>query len=62
MGAEVWFLACVCGVPWVGRWHNHLNPAIKRDSWSEEEDMTLVNAHTMYGNKWAEIAKCLPGR
>jgi len=62
VGAQSFPLGMHCGVAWPGRWHNHLNPAIKRDSWSEEEDMALVNAHTLYGNKWAEIAKCLPGR
>ncbi|GBG74573.1 hypothetical protein CBR_g18982 [Chara braunii] len=44
------------------RWHNHLNPNIKRDAWTEEEDLALIRAHFLYGNKWAEIAKCLPGR
>ncbi|KAF8379453.1 hypothetical protein HHK36_028889 [Tetracentron sinense] len=44
------------------RWHNHLNPAIKKDAWTKEEEMALIHAHRIYGNKWAEIAKCLPGR
>eukprot|EP00899_Mesostigma_viride_P004082 jgi/Mesvir1/13675/Mv02116-RA.1 len=44
------------------RWHNHLNPDIRRDAWTFEEDMALVRAHATYGNKWAEIAKHLPGR
>ncbi|KAJ6755272.1 MYB PROTEIN-RELATED [Salix purpurea] len=28
------------------RWHNHLRPDIKKDSWSEEEESILVEAHT----------------
>ncbi|XP_044485161.1 transcription factor MYB98-like [Mangifera indica] len=44
------------------RWHNHLRPDIKKDSWSEEEDKALIEAHAEIGNKWAEIAKRLPGR
>nr|URY18753.1 MYB protein [Zanthoxylum bungeanum] len=44
------------------RWHNHLNPDIKKDAWTLEEELALMNAQRIHGNKWAEIAKVLPGR
>lgn len=44
------------------RWHNHLCPDINKTKWSEEEDKILVAAHNKFGNKWAAIARCLPGR
>ncbi|CAN6921745.1 unnamed protein product [Brassica oleracea] len=44
------------------RWHNHLNPGINKDAWTPEEELALMNAHRVHGNKWAEIAKVLPGR
>ncbi|CAI9770232.1 unnamed protein product [Fraxinus pennsylvanica] len=44
------------------RWHNHLNPEINKGAWTKEEDEILINAHAVYGNKWAEMTKLLPGR
>ncbi|PON76123.1 GAMYB transcription factor [Trema orientale] len=44
------------------RWHNHLNPEIRKDAWTLDEELALMNAHRIHGNKWAEIAKVLPGR
>ncbi|XP_028087036.1 transcription factor MYB98-like [Camellia sinensis] len=44
------------------RWHNHLRPDIKKDLWSEEEEMKLIEVHRQIGNKWAAIAREMPGR
>jgi len=44
------------------RWHNHLNPKIKKCEWSKEEEWILFMLHRQLENKWAEIAKILEGR
>lgn len=44
------------------RWHNQLDPTVRKDGLSAEEWKILHEAHAKYGNKWAEIVKVLPGR
>ncbi|KAG8191403.1 hypothetical protein JTE90_010580 [Oedothorax gibbosus] len=44
------------------RWHNHLNPDIKKTAWTNEEERIICEYHNKWGNQWAKIAKVLPGR
>jgi hypothetical protein len=44
------------------RWHNHLDPSINKKAWTDQEEMQFMAAHTVLGNRWAEISKVLKGR
>ncbi|XP_020547095.1 transcription factor MYB88-like isoform X2 [Sesamum indicum] len=44
------------------RWFTYLNSDFKRGGWSPEEDMLLCEAQKIFGNRWTEIAKVVPGR
>ena len=43
-------------------WHNHLNPSVNKDAWSDAEDKLMFEAHQIHGNRWTEIAKMFEGR
>lgn len=44
------------------RWHNHLNPDICKEPFTEKEDDLILETHKVVGNCWAAIAKKLNGR
>mmetsp|Transcript_2922 Transcript_2922/g.4287 ORF Transcript_2922/g.4287 Transcript_2922/m.4287 type:complete len:419 (+) Transcript_2922:47-1303(+) len=44
------------------RWMNHLDPKIRKDPFTEEEDELIIELHAIYGTQWTKIRKDLPGR
>lgn len=41
------------------RYLNHLFPDVRKEAWTKEEDDAIVKLHEVYGNAWADIARCL---
>ena len=66
-GATKWS-ACASRIPGRSgkqcreRWHNTLNPDVKKGEWTPEEDKVIFELQGSIGPKWTEIAKHLPGR
>lgn len=44
------------------RWHNHLNPSISKEPWTDQEEWILFLLHKLYGNKWAILTQLIKGR
>ncbi|GMF24503.1 unnamed protein product [Phytophthora lilii] len=44
------------------RWHNQLNPAIKKTPWTDRENEIILRMQAQLGNCWAKITAELPGR
>ncbi|KAI9153628.1 hypothetical protein LWI28_014220 [Acer negundo] len=68
LGDRKWdYIARVSGIKRCGkscrlRWLNYLRPNINHGDISIEEEQIILRLHEQWGNKWARIARSLPGR
>ncbi|XP_059627822.1 uncharacterized protein LOC132270659 [Cornus florida] len=51
-----------CGKSCRLRWKFFFRPDINRGKFSQEEEQTILDLHSILGNKWSSIATHLPGR
>ena len=56
------FLATRSGKQCCERYHNILDPKIRKGNWTAEEDRKILELHGMLGNQWAKIARSFEGR
>lgn len=66
-GTRAWSLVAKLVVGRTGkqcreRWYNHLDASVRKEPWSIDEERMLCQLQETYGNRWADIAKYLPGR
>lgn len=67
IGPKRWSAIAVCVPGRSGkqcrlRWCNQIDPTIRHDQWSEQEDATVLRAYRALGSRWTDISKLLPGR
>lgn len=44
------------------RYKNYLDPSLKKEEWTSEEDSKLIRTFLVYGNTWRLFSPYLPGR
>lgn len=44
------------------RWTSKLDPSVRQEPWSKQEDAKLISSQAKYGGRWSKIARSLPGR
>ncbi|MED6168581.1 hypothetical protein PIB30_012850 [Stylosanthes scabra] len=44
------------------RWLNYLRPDVRRGNITLQEQITILDLHSRWGNRWSKIAEQLPGR
>ncbi|KAM3146044.1 hypothetical protein pb186bvf_001701 [Paramecium bursaria] len=44
------------------RWMNYLNPKLRKENWTHEEDMQLLQMVVTHGKRWSHISTLLKGR
>ncbi|CAO2824145.1 unnamed protein product [Amaranthus hypochondriacus] len=68
LGARRWdSIARISGLQRSGkscrlRWLNYLRPYLKHSAITPQEEQIILQLHQIWGNKWAKIARRLPGR
>ena len=44
------------------RWHNHLNPLIRKEPFTMLEDLAIITMYDIFGSRWALMKRFLRGR
>lgn len=66
-GAANWDILAKCmksrsGKQCRERYHNILDPTVRKGNWTHQEDQKILELHASVGNQWAKISRELCGR
>lgn len=50
------------GIQMINRWLHYLNPSMRNEEFSKEEEDLILTTQKTEGKKWVNIAQRLPGR